>query len=427
MMKSRKHKDANTKTLWENVLSLSVLQGFVYLFPVVILGYLSEVIGIDNLGAIVFAQATVNYFLSFVDYGFKLYGTREIATNKNDPEKLSKVFTTIMAIKVLLLLTSVAVIGLLVLTVPEIRDKGLLIFFTLGLLLGDVLIPVWFFQGMEKMKYMTVLNIITQTIFFVLVLTVVQEESHFLYVPLLQSAGYLVAGILCLALVFRNFPVRLVPIGLQDIKYYIKSGFSVFMTDFLPNLYNNSTEFLLGFFGSDAAVGFYGVAKRVVDAVNQVIYVISRAFYPLLNRDYNYFPRFKQIILGSGMGLSVLVLLFSDHLLALMPSDKLAGAMPLLKILGLSPFFMAVMLCFGTNYLLVKRMDRLYMQITLAVSVLGLIMALAIIPWFLQNGAAFTLVFARGLLALLGFIAYWYHSKSRPTKLRISDEGAVQL
>lgn len=409
MSLSKPIKDSNIRNLIESLLSLSVLQGFVYIFPVIILGYLSEVIGVANIGAIAFAQSTVNYFLSFVDYGLKLNGTREVALNKNDPERLSKVFSTIVWIKTLLLLVSLVIVALLVMIVPPLRDKALLIFFSLGVLVGDVLVPVWFFQGMERMRYVTIMNIVTQTVFLVAVFLLVKQESHYIYVPLLGSLGYILSGVLSIFLVFARFNVRLVRVSWRELWDFLKAGWSVFLTDFLPNLYNNSTEFMLGLFASDMALGFYAVAKKVVDAFNQVSYVISRAYFPLLNRDFSYFKAFRRVIFAAGALLSLLLLVSADYMVYLLPSDKLAGASELIRIMSISPLLMATMLCYGTNYLLVKRQDALYMRITLFVSVLGFLAGLVLIPLYDQYGASVTLVMSRALLAGMGFWAYWRH------------------
>ena len=138
----------------------------IYLLPAVMLYYLTEVVGMVLLSRIAFVNAVAQVGVAFVDFGYKLTGTREVAAVRDDPERLSRVFSTIMAVKAILAVVVMAVALLLVAVVPTFRENAWLIVFSFGAIVGDVLIPVWFFQGMEKMKFMTVLNSLTHVVFF---------------------------------------------------------------------------------------------------------------------------------------------------------------------------------------------------------------------------------------------------------------------
>ena len=63
----------------KNFLSLTTLQTINYLLPLVILPYLTRVIGMDKFGLIAFAQSLVQYFMILTDYGFSLSATKEIS------------------------------------------------------------------------------------------------------------------------------------------------------------------------------------------------------------------------------------------------------------------------------------------------------------------------------------------------------------
>ena len=64
------------KRLASNFLSLSALQVFTYVLPLLTLPYLVRVLGVEKYGLVMFAQSVIMFFSILVDYGFNLSATR---------------------------------------------------------------------------------------------------------------------------------------------------------------------------------------------------------------------------------------------------------------------------------------------------------------------------------------------------------------
>src|SRR5690625_6506566 len=81
-----------------------------------------------------------------------------------------------------------------VFTIPKFWENKEIIFITFLLIPGRIMFPEWFFQGMERMRYITILNVISKFVFTLAVFVFIKEKSDYILQPLLTTLGYIVAG-----------------------------------------------------------------------------------------------------------------------------------------------------------------------------------------------------------------------------------------
>jgi PST family polysaccharide transporter len=197
------------KQLIENFFSLSVLNALNVLLPLVTLPYMLHVVGKANYGAYSYIYAIVQYVILFSTYGFNFSATKQISQCRDDKEAVSRIYNAVTASKALIAVF--LSVGLLLCGKFVFKDGiGTLMFvYGLGMVIGDVLTPIWLFQGMEKMKYMTIVNASSKILFTILIFIVVRERDDYQLLISLNSSGYLLAGVLSLILVHRQFHLRL--------------------------------------------------------------------------------------------------------------------------------------------------------------------------------------------------------------------------
>lgn len=400
------------KTVFLNFISLLILKGGNYIFPLIYLPYLINVLGVSTFGLISFAESIMLYLKALVDYGFDLTGTRDIANNRGNVSYISKKITVIICIKVILVLASALVLLLLISVFPLFKSENKLYIYSFLSVVGYALIPTWYFQGIEKMKFVTILFFVARSISTFSLFLFVKNNEDYLMVPLLNGIGFIVAGFLGMILMIKS-GVIFGKITFFDIKTEFKSGFSVFMSTFAPNLYNNSMTFFIGIFGSKLQVGYYSAAVKLIDIANSLIGVLSNAVFPFLNRNFDYHNKLKYIFLLPSLFVSTALLFGADLFVNILYGHEQASDIVLiLKITSPSPFFIACMSYYGTNYLLILKKDVLVKNMTIIFSLIGFVAALFLIPIYYQIGASIVLLFTRMQMAFGSYFLY-YKNKSQ--------------
>lgn len=396
----------NKKRLISNFTSLSVLRGFQFLIPLITLPYLVRTIGIDNFGLVSFALSLGLYFGAVIQFGFGITATREIARHRENQVKLQHIFSTTLTASILLALVSVVVFISIALLVEKFNAHLSLYLFTLAYVVFQSLFPIWFFQGMEKMKYIALLTLGTSFLFLINLFIFVTGKEDYIYVPLIQAVAALFTFILSIWLIKKQFNVKYQFPRWVDLKKTYSEGRHAFISQLAPTLYNNSTVFLLGIFTSNTVVGLYSAATKVIDAAISFGYVLSNTFLPYLSRNLQRHKAFQKIMLIAGFIISTAIFVFAEFITRFLFSENNLEISEYIKWLAFSVFMAFVFLIYSTNYLMVVGLDKIAKNISLYVSLSALAFAFIVIPVFGIWGALVTLLLSRTLMAAISFLMY---------------------
>jgi PST family polysaccharide transporter len=401
------------KRLFSNFISLSVLQAANYLLPLITLPYLVRVLGPEKYGLVSFAQAFVTYFMILTDYGFNLSATREISINRDNKKKVSEIFSSVMTIKAGLLIVSFMLMSIIVFSFGKFSRDWPIYYLTFGMVLGQVLFPVWFFQGMERMKYITVLNVTAKLIFTVAIFVFVHHMEDFLYVPLLNTLGYIIAGILSLWLIFRDFNIRFNLPSLSDIKHHLKEGWYIFLSQIQISLFSNTNTVILGLFTNNVAVGYYTMAEKLMRALAMMQVPIVGSLFPhiselMIKNKNNVIKELKKIILyGSIIYIVILFLIFifSKNIILILFGDKAKESILLFKIMCVIPLTIFLNNIFGTQILLNINKEKEFFKVLFVGGVLSVLLCILLSYFYGALGTAISMLIVE-IYIMLGMFFY---------------------
>lgn len=270
------------RRLAENFVSLSIVQGLSILFPLLIFPYLLRVLGVAGFGVFTLVQTFIMYFDLLVSFGFGLTATQRITKYQNDPHELNRIISAVYIIKILLFSFSVIVFLATAIFIPYVKENLLLIFVASLYLLGNLFMPDWYFQGVQKMKTITTVAFISRCISFLLIILLVKSSNDVVYAILAMGAGNLIAGAAGFGSMIRGKKIIWENPGKDFLKDQFKESGYVFSSIILAPLYSSVNLFILQFFTNPMVVGTYAVAEKIFTAVSMFTSIVNRTFYPHL-------------------------------------------------------------------------------------------------------------------------------------------------
>lgn len=400
------------KRIFENILSLFSLQSLNYLLPLITFPYLTRVLGPDKYGLVAFALAFMGYFQILTDYGFNLSATREISIHRHDEAKVSQIFSSVMATKFLLMLLSFLVVMVIVFGFERFRSDWLLYLFTFGLVVGNLLLPTWFFQGMEKMKYISVLNMGITLIYTVSIFIFIRNATDFIYVPLISALGSIVIGVVSLVLVHRYFQVQFLLPTRGDIKYQLQDGWHVFISTLATSLYSISNPFILGFFASNTVVGYYSVAEKIVRVVSGLFNPISQSVYPYISalalkskeEAVSFIQKLTLLVGGLNLVLSLGIIIFAGFIIFIFAGSQYDQSVFILQIMAFLPFIVALSTTFGVQTMLTFNYKQAFSHIILISSVIHVLLSVLLASLFQAVGIALAVIITESLVTLAMYL-----------------------
>ena len=144
------------KKVNKNFMYNMVYQKLLYIIPLIVTPYISRVLGAENIGIYSYTYSIVTYFMLLTLLGINNYGTRNIAKNHKNREKLSLTFSSIYYLQI-----TMGIIMLVIYNISIIfMDKAYTMLFLINnlFIISAILDINWLFFGLEEFKITTFRN-----------------------------------------------------------------------------------------------------------------------------------------------------------------------------------------------------------------------------------------------------------------------------
>ena len=189
------------KVLIENFSYLAFLQVFLLLYPLITYPYLVDVLGKEIYGIVLTAQMLASYASLFIDFGSNFVCAKHVSINRDNKAKLSEILSNVLFVRLVIFIIFFFIYSFVAYIVPSYRSKFLIFILTYAFCTNDLLFPQFFFQGLERMKIITIVNVTTKVVMVMLIFVIVKKQEDAFLVPIIYSFGYFVGGFISLYLI----------------------------------------------------------------------------------------------------------------------------------------------------------------------------------------------------------------------------------
>ena len=401
------------KNLLKNIFSMVSLKGLEYLLALAILPYLVRVLGVEKYGTIVFMQSIIQYFVIIIDYGFNIITPRRIAIT-NDLLEQGEIFSSVIICKIILGTFLTLLFLIIYLFTFSLNFIDIKLFAALYLnVIGNIMFPIWFFQGIQKMEYITVINILSRSITVIAIFLFVCTPEDYIIAASCQSLTNVLSGIFALLFLIKKYNYLFLFPSIKYVANTFIEGWEIFISTLAINAYTATNIIVLRLFTNDVIVGYYGAANKIIDSIKGILNPISLAIFPYISQQViinksNAILFIRKVLKCYsifGFIMFFILFIFSDEIVSVLLGVQYEQSIILIKILSAIPFLVAISNVLGTHTLLTFGYNRIYSRILLVSALISIILIIPMSYFFSDKGAAFTMLLTEFCVTLMMYVS----------------------
>ena len=350
---------------FKNGIWMYLLQFFNAVVPLLTIPYITRVLGKEQYGVFSVAFNLIVYLQVAVEYGFGMSATRKVAINKKiDKSKLNKLFSSVFFSR----LTILCICGIICVAYCLFYHNNIqlcLSVLTLTLcLVGYCFQTNWLFQGLEEMKFISLINIIARTTSVILVFAFIRKPEHLVMYCFLYAVSPLVSGLLGFVISSVRFNVKLVKVSRHDIVNELRDGFFVFTTQLSAKVFGAIGITFLGIFAVYAEVGVFSAIQKITNIMILAWTPITQVLYPISSKKMSqdfitgkaFVYKMRRLFLPMFAIMALIVSVFSKPLVTLLFGEDYAihyyWVIPLLLwlVLAINNNFLGIQILLGSGH-----------------------------------------------------------------------------
>ena len=383
-----------------------------FLFPLITFPYVFRVLGPDKIGLVEYMMSIAQYGALIAMLGTSTYAIREIGKIKDNPAILKKTFSEIFFLRIF----NSLIIGLILFALLKyLKVSSYLLQVTLLYMILQIGVVDWLFQGIENVKSITIRILISKSLVLILIFLFVKtEDDYLLYILFMaiDASASLIYGIFYVA---KNIGFTFYNL---EFKKHIKPLLFLFAVQFSISVYTLVDKIMLGAISSNAEVGYYSTALKIVSMLQSIIaslrfVVLPRLSYYIKNENFKDFKvlvnKTLNFILFISMPLVFGLYIISEESILLFAGDQFANSIILTKILAVTILLTSFGNLYGTQILVSIDREKEFSIVVFSGAALNILLNIILIPEYSSLGASIATILTEILVAAgCTYFAYRY-------------------
>lgn len=397
----------------KNLVYNLLLQIATLVLPLITVPYISRILGVEGIGTYSYTLSITQYFIIIGTLGLTMYGNRQIAYTRDDKEKMSRTFWSLLLLRIIT--TGLAALLYLLIFWDAQTYREVYMIQTINIIAAMIDIS-WLYMGLEDFKKTVTRNLAVKVIGVCLIFALVKTPND-LYLYVLINALMTLSGNLVMW-IYLPKTLNRINLKLNDITVHLVPAIQLFIPQIAIQVYVVLDKTMIGALTNVGEVGYFDQSEKIVKATMGLVTALGVVMLPRMSNIFangdkekmdNYLNKSLQGVAYVAMPMAVGIASISNEFV---PWFFGAGFEPVIYLMiALAPilFFIAMSNVMGTQYLLPSNRTKEFTVSVTIGAVVNVMLNLALIPQMKAFGACISTVAAE--FSVMAIQCYYLRSE----------------
>lgn len=281
-----KHSTFYKNTLWQY--GLQILK---YLFPLLLIPYLTRILGTEGYAVYAYVLSFMGVVQTIADFGFTLSGTKKVVDLRGDTAALSRLVGAITVARLMLLCGLFFCVMVVTRFIPIMAENTVYVIWAFFATAGRTVLPDFIFQGNERMGPLTTRYFASKGVQVALTILLVRGPGDLILVAVADVLSEIVDIAWSYRAQKRMFGVGIARPTFKESFEELRVSAIYCVSNVSSSLFSGFTTVIIGLaITSKTDIAFWSLTLTTVNAVQSLYTPIANSLYPhmIKNRDFGF-------------------------------------------------------------------------------------------------------------------------------------------
>lgn len=278
-------------TFYKNTLWQYVLQILKYLFPLLLIPYLTRVLGTEGYAVYAYVLSFMGVVQTIADFGFTLSGTKKVVDLRGDTAALSRLVGAITVARLMLLCGLFVCVMVVTRFIPIMAENTVYVIWAFFATAGRTVLPDFIFQGNERMGPLTTRYFASKGVQVALTILLVRGPGDLILVAVADVLSEIVDIAWSYRAQKRMFGVGIARPTFKESFEELRVSAIYCVSNVSSSLFSGFTTVIIGLaITNKTDIAFWSLTLTTVNAVQSLYTPIANSLYPhmIKNRDFGF-------------------------------------------------------------------------------------------------------------------------------------------
>lgn len=281
-----KHNTFYKNTLWQY--GLQILK---YLFPLLLIPYLTRILGTEGYAVYAYVLSFMGVVQTIADFGFTLSGTKKVVDLRGDTAALSRLVGAITVARLMLLCGLFVCVMVVTRFIPIMAENTVYVIWAFFATAGRTVLPDFIFQGNERMGPLTTRYFASKGVQVALTILLVRGPGDLIFVAVADVLSEIFDIAWSYRAQKRMFGVGIARPTFKESFEELRVSAIYCVSNVSSSLFSGFTTVIIGLaITSKTDIAFWSLTLTTVNAVQSLYTPIANSLYPhmIKNKDFGF-------------------------------------------------------------------------------------------------------------------------------------------